>query len=101
MPNFESLSTKVHETFPNEALRHLRPPESLHLLTEDSLEHAFDQVGFEPMAGWYFGLDFYELVTHLSMNYDGFYESPVYKFLIDNLDEQKQNDHMLVVARRQ
>jgi SAM-dependent methyltransferase len=108
VPNYESLSTKVHETFQNEALRHLRPPECLHLFTENSLENAFDQVGFEPFAGWYFGLDFYELLTHLSMNYENFQESPVYEFLMQNLDEfqkvvdkKKKNDHMVVIARRQ
>lgn len=107
IPNFDSLSTKVHQTFSDEALRHLRPPECLHLFTEESVEYAFDEVGFELDAGWYFGLDFYELLTHLCMNTDGFQDSPVYDFLMENIDEfqqvvdeQKQNDHMVLVACR-
>jgi SAM-dependent methyltransferase len=102
----DSLSSLVHDAFPDEALRHSIPPIGLHQFTDGSLERAFDAAGFEPVAVWDFGLDFYELLTHLRLELDGFADTDLHDYLMEHLDEfqrvvdeDESSDYVLVVAR--
>jgi SAM-dependent methyltransferase len=103
----DSLSSLVHRAFPDEALRHSIPPVGLHQFTDGSLDRALGAAGFEPVAVWDFGLDFYEFLTHLRLELDGFADTDLHDYLMDNLDEFQQvvddderSDYVLVVARR-
>lgn len=104
--HYDSLSSLVHRALPDRAHRHSIPPIGLHQFTEASIERLFEQAGFEPVAVWYFGLDFYEFLTHLRLELDGFADSDLDDYLMDHLDdfqrvvdEDERSDYVVVVGR--
>ncbi|WP_458207736.1 class I SAM-dependent methyltransferase [Haladaptatus sp. NG-SE-30] len=106
--NADSLSSRVHRAIPNRALRHSIPPVGLNQFTRESLETAFERAGFSGRSMWYFGLDFYELLTQLCLEIDGFQQSDLYSYLMENLtefqqvvDDDAESDYMVSVAARQ
>mgnify|MGYP006274083589 CR=1 FL=1 len=105
--NADSMSSMVHRAIPERAVRHSIPPVGLQQFTRESVAEAFDRAGFAPEAAWFFGLDFYELLTHLCLELDGFQESDLYEFLMENLndfqqvvDDETESDYMLFVGER-
>jgi cyclopropane fatty-acyl-phospholipid synthase-like methyltransferase len=105
--NFDSVSTRILQTSPNEAVRFLRPPASTNLFSESSIRTAFDQLGFEPVSWWFFGLDVFELLIHLDANYDGFKNSPLYEYILTNfneiqhgIDKSKNGDQLVVIGKK-
>ncbi|MFD1514270.1 class I SAM-dependent methyltransferase [Halomarina rubra] len=104
--HYDSLSSRVHRAFPDRALRHSIPPIGVHQFTEASIERLFEAAGFESVAVWYFGLDVYEFLNHLSLELDGFADTDLYDYFMDNLDafqrvvdEDERSDYVVVVAR--
>ncbi|WP_137286121.1 class I SAM-dependent methyltransferase [Halorussus salinisoli] len=106
--NAESMSSMVHRAIPDRALRHSIPPIGVQQFTRESVEAAFDRTGFSAEAAWFFGLDFYELLTQLCLEIEEFQHSDLYSYLMDNLNEFQQvvdddaeSDYMVFVGDRQ
>jgi hypothetical protein len=77
----------------------------LHFYTEQSLRNAFKQTGFEAQTSWYYGLDFYELLTNLCLTVDGVIESEMYEYFMKQLnefqeviDQSEMSDYFTVIA---
>ncbi|MWG36303.1 class I SAM-dependent methyltransferase [Halomarina oriensis] len=105
--HYDSVSSMVQRTIPDRAHRHSIPPVGMHQFTGDSIGRMFEVVGFEPVAVWYFGLDFYDFLTHLQLELDGFADSDLSDYFMDNLDdfqrtidEDERSDYVVVVGRR-
>lgn len=105
--HYDSVSSMVHRALPDRAHRHSIPPIGLHQFTEASIERLFESVGIEPVAVWYFGLDVYEFLNHVSLEIDGFADSDLHEYFMDNLDafqgvvdEDERSDYVVVVGRR-
>jgi SAM-dependent methyltransferase len=107
VPNARSMATMVQETFPQNVFRHMSPIEHIMVFTESSLNRAMANGGFEPLAYWYHGLDFYELLTNLVLVNPRVQESRLYTALLENLnelqqviDDQELSDRIIVCARK-
>ena len=107
VPNARSLATMVQEVFPQQVFRHMSPIEHIMVFSESSLNVAMDRTGFEPLAYWYHGLDFYELVTNLVLANANVQDSRLYGALMENLNELQQvidnrelSDRIIVCARK-
>ncbi|MFC7079053.1 class I SAM-dependent methyltransferase [Halorussus caseinilyticus] len=106
--NADSMSSMVHRAIPEQAVRHSIPPVGLQQFTRESVAEAFDRVGFSPEAAWFFGLDFYELLTHLCLEVEDFQHSDLYEYLMENLndfqqviDDDEESDYMVFVGDRE
>lgn len=105
--NAASLSTCIQQTYPEFISRHLIPPNVVHQFSNTSLEKAMKLVGYQPIALWNFGLDFYELMKTMCLLDKRFQTSPLYGFLLQNvndfqltIDKQKMGDYMIMVAKQ-
>jgi hypothetical protein len=104
VPRYDSVTLQVQQAFPDQAVRVLGW-NMLHLYTEQSLNNAFARTGFEAQTAWYYGLDFYELMTNLCLSVDGVMESKMYEYFIQNLndfqeviDQTEMSDYFTVIA---
>ena len=107
VPNARSMATMVQETFTQNVFRHMSPIEHIMVFTESSLNRAMTNGGFEPLAYWYHGLDFYELLTNLVLANPRVQGSRLYTALMENLNELQQvidyqelSDRIIVCARK-
>jgi 2-polyprenyl-3-methyl-5-hydroxy-6-metoxy-1,4-benzoquinol methylase len=107
VPNARSMATMVQEAFPQNVFRHMSPIEHIMVFTESSLSLAMKTGGFEPLAFWYHGLDFYELLTNLVLANPRIQGSRLYTMLMENLNELQQvvdnqelSDRIIVCARK-
>jgi hypothetical protein len=107
VPNARSLATMVQEAHPENVFRHMSPIEHIMVFTESSLNTALELTGFEPVAYWFHGLDFYELLTNLVLVNDRVQGSRMYSALMENLnqlqkviDDQELSDRIIVCARK-
>lgn len=107
VPNARSLATMVQEAFPQNVFRHMSPIEHIMVFTESSLNRALEYTEFEPLAYWFHGLDFYELLTNLVLANPRVQGSRLYGAMMDNLnelqrvmDEHEQSDRIIVCARK-
>lgn len=66
VPRWPSLDTAIQTALPNSVVRHLFPLTHIQIFSDNSLANAFIKSGFEPRAGWYFGMDMYELTLQLA-----------------------------------
>lgn len=106
IPKYDSVSLRVQQTFPDQAVRVLGW-NVLHFYTEESLKTLLRQTGFEAKTAWYYGLDFYELLMHLSLSIDGFVDSELYSYFMQYLNEFQQvidtsemSDYFTVIAKK-
>jgi cyclopropane fatty-acyl-phospholipid synthase-like methyltransferase len=106
VPKYDSVSLRVQQTFPDQAVRVLSW-NLLHFYTEKSLEEAFSQTGFEIRTTWYYGLDFYEMMMNLCLSVDDFMESDLYDYFMKNLNEFQQtvdntemSDYSTIIAEK-
>lgn len=104
--NSDSFSTILQKSFPQYIMRHLIPPYVLQQFTKQSMIYALKAAGFEPIGFWDFGLDFYEFIKHLVILIPNFEKTPVYNYLMDNLNEfesvidrQEKGDNFVMIAR--
>ena len=105
VPRHPSLSSFLNQCFPEQACRHIYPPDHLHIFTESSINKMLDQCDLELKSTWNFGQDFYELVTSCASHSK--YES---KFLLKMLelsnqvqkviDQSELNDTCLIIAEK-
>ncbi len=65
IPHWNCMSTVLQTAFPQEVNRHLEPMGHINCFTETSAITVYEQNGFAPVAAWYYGMDVYELITHL------------------------------------
>jgi 2-polyprenyl-3-methyl-5-hydroxy-6-metoxy-1,4-benzoquinol methylase len=107
VPNARSVATMAQEAFPQNVFRHMSPIEHIMVFTESSLNRAIKNGGFEPLAYWYHGLDFYELLTNLVLTNPRVQGSRLYTALMENLnelqqviDDQELSDRIIVCARK-
>jgi len=107
VPNARSMATMVQEAFPENVFRHMSPIEHIMIFTESSLNRAMANGGFEPLAYWYHGLDFYELLTNLVLTNQRVQGARLYTTLMENLnnfqqviDDQELSDRIIVCARK-
>jgi 2-polyprenyl-3-methyl-5-hydroxy-6-metoxy-1,4-benzoquinol methylase len=107
VPNARSMATMVQETFPQNVFRHMSPIEHIMVFTESSLNRTMTNGGFQPLAYWYHGLDFYELLTNLVLANPQVQDSRLYTALMENLndlqqviDDQELSDRIIVCARK-
>ena len=106
-PNHDSVSSLVQKSIPNLSVRHLIPPFAIQQYTLKSAETAFRLTGFTPIAIWYFGLDFYEIINTLCVSIEGFQTSALYEYLMNNLndfqkaiDEKGHSDIFILIGKK-
>jgi SAM-dependent methyltransferase len=63
VPRHPSLSSLNNLLFPQVSCRHIIPPDHLHVFSDVSLHRMTSQCGITPVALWYFGQDFYDLLS--------------------------------------
>lgn len=105
--NSKSMSMMMQQAFPELSNRNLLPPVVLHLFNEKSLMKAMRLVGLEPVAVWYFGLDYYEMLKMVALKLPEFADSTAFKFMMDNLnelqkvvDKKKKADNFVMIGRK-
>jgi SAM-dependent methyltransferase len=106
VPKFDSVSQYVQQAFPYQPFRYLTW-NVLHAFTTESIDAAFDRSGFSLEAAWYYGLDVYELANALSLSVDGFQDSQLHTYLMDEfnefqdvVDEHEMSDYMTAVGQK-
>lgn len=106
-PNHDSVSSLVQKALPDLSVRHMIPPFSIQQWTVKSAETAFKLTGFAPIAIWYLGLDFYELLNTLCLVVEGFQKSALYEFLMNNfndfekvIDEKGMSDKFMLIGKK-
>ncbi len=107
VPNSQSFSSIIDMHFPNSVIRHMVPPEHIMLFSKKALLILAQKFNLEPEAMWFFGLDFYNLILHLSAFIPGFLDSNVCQKLLDSnneiqniFDAKETGDHILFIARK-
>ncbi|MDA9897356.1 class I SAM-dependent methyltransferase, partial [Alphaproteobacteria bacterium] len=105
VPRHPSISSFLNQCFPNQACRHIYPPDHLHIFTNESIDIMLNECGLESRAIWYFGQDFNEMVTSCAS--ESKFKS---KFLPQILsmsnqiqaviDENELGDAILIIAGR-
>lgn len=70
VPRHPSLSSFCCVCMPDTTVRHMIPPQHLHIFSEESLGIVLEAAGLEIEHIWTFGQDFYELLSCVSMPND-------------------------------
>ncbi len=65
VPHWNCMSTVLQKASPHIVVRHLDPMGHINVFTENSLISTYEQSGFKPVSAWYYGMDFYESISHL------------------------------------
>lgn len=106
VPNYNSISTYVQKLIQNPN-RHLIPHSHIMLFTLQSLEYAFKNSGFKPIAMWVWGMDVIELLKYINSLDKNFLNSQLGKFIISKaneiqniFDQEKLGDDFLMIARK-
>ena len=68
VPRHPSMSSLSIELFPEMACRHIYPPEHLHIFTDNSASILLQKTGFTLIGEWFFGQDFFDLITSAAAN---------------------------------
>jgi len=66
VPRWNAFSTIIQTHYQDTIVRHLDPLGHINVYTENSLATAFVLNQLDPVAAWYYGMDFYELITQLA-----------------------------------
>lgn len=77
------------------------------LYLHKSLEKILNDAGFEIIAAWFFGQDFYEFLQNLLTYNSNLNQTGMFKFLLDQcnkfqsiIDKQQKSDTILIVAQK-
>jgi SAM-dependent methyltransferase len=62
VPRADAFGSAVQMQFPDSVWRHLAPSSHVNVFSDASLATLLHDNGFRPVAAWYFGMDFYELL---------------------------------------
>lgn len=65
VPNWYSMSTAIQCAFNSRIVRHIDPMIHVQMFTLNSILTAYILNGISPIAGWFYGMDAYEVVTQL------------------------------------
>lgn len=66
VPRADAMSTAIQAQYPGAVWRHLDPGSHLNIYSDAAIATLLHDHGFRPVAAWYFGMDFYELLTQLA-----------------------------------
>lgn len=106
VPRHPSISSLSTELFPDMACRHIYPPDHLHVFSENSIRSLLLDSGFEIVAKWYFGQDFFDLISSAAAN-QGISSNSVWSEvaqiapkLQQVIDEGGLSDSVLIVASK-
>jgi 2-polyprenyl-3-methyl-5-hydroxy-6-metoxy-1,4-benzoquinol methylase len=106
VPHVNSISGAIAGSFPAQAVR-FAFPNQFHLFTEQSLQTALRNSGFEPIAAWYYGMDIYELINTISYDSPQFRTSKARDILVGLVNELQQvidaarlSDEVLMIGRK-
>ena len=86
-PNFDSLSTVIQATYADQVICRHMYPSVINVYTLRSIQYALEQVGFEPITCWFFGMDIHEMLVNLSLADSQFCGSRVHKMLGQYMNE--------------
>ena len=107
VPHFPSISAYSQISFPNLVNRMLHPPLHLFLFSIRSIELMLQRHSYEITNVWYFGQDFYEVLSTLSLFAEELNNSVLHEkmSLLMNefqevIDRNELSDEVLVVCRK-
>jgi 2-polyprenyl-3-methyl-5-hydroxy-6-metoxy-1,4-benzoquinol methylase len=66
VPRAEAISSAIQRERSDRVWRHLCPASHVNIFSDTSIATLLYDNGFRPIAAWYFGMDFYELVCQLA-----------------------------------
>lgn len=106
IPRHPSISSLSAELFPEMACRHIYPPDHLHIFTDRSGLELLAGTGFEIVGKWFFGQDFFDLISSAGAN-QGIGMNTVWENIADAspkiqqvVDEAGLADTMILVAHK-
>jgi len=70
VPRIDSLSTAIQRVFPHQVVRHLDPASHINVFSDTALTELLVRCGFRPVGAWYFGMDWYEFLSQVSLASD-------------------------------
>jgi len=70
VPRADAFGTAVQARFPDSVWRHLSPATHVNIFSDASIATLLHDNGFRPVAAWYFGMDFYELLCQLAAEFN-------------------------------
>lgn len=71
VPKWNSFTVEVQKNTPDTIIRHLAPSVGhINVFTEKSLAYLFARNGINIVGAWYYGMDFYELLTQIQYTCD-------------------------------
>ena len=70
VPRADAFGTAVQAQHPRSVWRHLAPSSHLNIFSDASLATLLHDNGLRPIAAWYFGMDFYELLCQFATALD-------------------------------
>ncbi len=107
VPHFPSISALCQMAFPRHVDRNMHPPHHLFLFSVKSLEILLHRHGYELTHAWYFGQDFYEFFSTLSIFAKELKNSKLGEAMAgmlngfqENIDKNRMCDAVLVIARK-
>ncbi len=96
VPHFPSISVASQITFPEEVNRMMHPPLHLFLYSLKSLEVLLKKYNYKINNAWYFGQDFYEFFSTLSL-----YAKDLNNSLLHNKISELTNDFQEVIDKHE
>ena len=107
-PNYNSLSTLIQKSFPNQIVcRHMYPT-VMNIYTYKSVELLLKNIGLNIDSIWWYGMDIYELTTNLMLiepktKISGLSDSLFLYMnnLQETLDKNEQSDNFFIIAKKQ
>lgn len=70
VPRAEAFSSAIQSALPQHVWRHLSPASHMNVYSDASIATLLHNNGFRPIAAWYFGMDFYELLCQFAAALD-------------------------------
>ncbi len=70
VPRADAFGSAIQAQFPESVWRHLSPATHVNIFSDASIANLLYDNGFRPVAAWYFGMDFYELLCQFAAELD-------------------------------
>lgn len=102
VPRADAFGTAIQMQYADSIWRHLAPSSHMNIFSDASLASLLHDNGFRPVAAWYFGMDFFEMLTQIVTELDdnsivqrlGRLVAPMQHWL----DKAEFNDDIVVAA---
>lgn len=108
VPHFPCIGAYSQMTFPDHVNRLMHPPIHLYLFSREALGTLLGRFGYEITHAWYFGQDFYEILSTISLLVDRLNDStllehlgPLISEVQEVFDRHELCDSLFVIARKQ